>query len=138
MVDVERGGPYSMMAEARAIANGDPRFLGSLDGNSCLKGFPQYVRPFYAAFVSLPALPSTVLQDASSDPEVVVREIKTLNNGTYYAIVNTGFGSKENVTITLPAKGATKDSATNESVKADGGKLTFNMYPAQLRAIHVQ
>jgi hypothetical protein len=71
--DVDRAGPYCMMAEARAVANGDPRYIGYLNGNTMVRGFPQYVRAFNAAFLALPALPSKVLGNASSDPEVVVR-----------------------------------------------------------------
>ncbi len=75
--DVERAGPYSMMAEARAVAYGDPFYLGSLTGNTNNRGFPRYVRRFHAAFLALPALPSRVLPKAASDPEVVVRAITT-------------------------------------------------------------
>ncbi len=138
IIDVERAGPYCMMAEARAMAYGDPTHLGSLTGNSNLRGFPAYVRRFHQAFLALPALPSTMLSSASSDPEVVVREIKTDSHGTYYSVVNTSFNEKKDVVITLPAAGKVRDAAVNEDVAADNGKITLTLYPAQLRAFHVQ
>ena len=58
MADIERAGPYCMMAEALAMANGDPTMLGYLLGGNFGRGFPQYVREFNANFLALPALPS--------------------------------------------------------------------------------
>lgn len=137
MCDVERSGPYSMMAEARAMANGNPTYIGALDGNSCNRGFPDYVRNFNAAFLSLPALPSEVAANASPDADVVVRAIKTPKHGTYFAVVNTSFVPKE-IVVTLPAAGNTTDAATAQPVAADGGKVTLSLYPGQLRALHVK
>jgi hypothetical protein len=138
IADVERGGPYCMMAEARAMAYGDPTCLGSLTGNSNKRGFPGYVRNFHAAFLALPALPSEIVANASSDPEVVVRAIKTEKNGTYYSVVNVGFGVRKDVVVTLPAGGKLQDAATGNDLASDGGKLTLSLYPAELRALHVQ
>ena len=134
--DIERAGPYCMMAEAVAVANGDPRYLGYLVGRTYVRGFPQYVRNFNAAFLSLPALPSRRLPQASSDPEVVVREIVTPKHGTYYAVVNIGMKDKPAVDIRLPA-GKITDAATGESLTPAGGKLPLTLYPFQLRALHV-
>jgi hypothetical protein len=92
--DVERAGPFCMMAEAVAIANGDQTYQGYLTGRTYVRGFPKYVRNFNTAFLSLPALPSQRLDNVSSDPEVVVRAIKTEKHGTYYAVVNTGMTEK--------------------------------------------
>ena len=138
VVDVERAGPYCMMAEARAMANGDPWYLGSLPGNTNNRGFPTYVRKFNAAFLALPALPSEVVKDAASDKEVVVRAIKTPAGGTYLAVVNTGFEAKKDVAVTLPAGEKVTDAATGESLTAEGGKLTITLHPAELRAILVK
>ena len=46
-----------MMAEARAVAYGDPYYLGSLTGNSNNRGFPQYVRRFTPRFWHSPHSP---------------------------------------------------------------------------------
>ena len=77
VADMEMAGPYSMLAEARAVANGDPSDIGYLSGNNFQRGFPEYARAFNTAFLSLPALPSVVVAGASSDKEVVVRQIVT-------------------------------------------------------------
>jgi len=138
IADVERAGPYCMMAEARALAYGDPVCLGSLTGNSNHRGFPQFVREFHAAFLALPALPSEVIANAASDPEVVVRAIQTPKSGTYVAVVNVGFGEKQDVAIALPAQGKVTDAATGRPVEASGGKLTLTLRPAELRALRVQ
>jgi hypothetical protein len=135
--DVERAGPYSMMAEARAIAHGDPYYLGSLPGNTNNRGFPRYVRRFHAAFLALPAMPSSVVPGAASDPEVVVRAIRTEKHGTYLAIVNTGFQAKKDLSVSVPA-GAVQDAVTGERVPVAGGKLTLALDPAQLRTLHVE
>ncbi len=136
--DVERAGPYSMMADAWAMAHGDPTLLGSLRGNTSNRGFPGYVRNFHAAFLALPALPSKVLEGASSDPEVVVRQISTEKHGTYYSVVNIGFGRKEDVTITLPSAANLTDAATGQPVIAENSTVKLSFYPAQLRALHAK
>lgn len=136
-VDIERNGPYCMAAEALAMANGDPNYIGYLVGRTYSRGFPQYVRNFNTAFLSLPALPSQRLDNAASDDAVVVRTIKTPKNGTYLAIVNTAMTGKDKVTVKLPATGKLTDAATGETVPVSGGKVTLDLYPFQLRALHV-
>jgi hypothetical protein len=136
--DVERAGPHCMLAEARAVANGDPYYLGSLTGNTNNRGFPRYVRRFHAAFLALPALRSEVVANAASDAEVVVRAIRTEKHGTYVAVVNTGFAAKPNVSVRLPATGKVQDAVTREDLLAPGGTLTLNLDPAELRTLHVR
>ncbi len=136
--DVERAGPYCMMGEALAVANGDPRFIGYLRGRVHARGFPEYVRNFNAAFLSLPALPSQRVDGAASDNAVVVRAIPTNGHGTYLAIVNTAMTDRNGVQITLPASGRVTDAVTGEAIQADGGKVTLDFYPYQLRALRVQ
>ncbi|HEV7298509.1 MAG TPA: hypothetical protein VGN72_04030 [Tepidisphaeraceae bacterium] len=137
VADIERAGPYCMMGEAMAMANGDPTHLGYLVGLNWGRGFPEYVRNFNQAFMALPALPSERLNDASSDDAVVVRSIKTEGHGTYVSVVNTAMTDKKGVQITLPA-GKVTDASTGEAINAEGGKVTLEMYPYQLRALHVQ
>jgi hypothetical protein len=137
VADIERAGPYCMMGEAMAMANGDPRFIGYLAGSNYQRGFPRYVRNFDTAFLSLPALPSKVMDGAASDKQVVVRSITTPDHGTYLAVVNTAMTDKENVQVQLPA-GKVTDAATGEAIESADGKVTLTMYPYQLRALHVE
>ena len=134
--DVEYAGPFCMLGEARAMAYGDPRYLGYLAASSFNRGFPEYVRRFNAAFLSLPALPSEIVPGASSDPNVVVRVIKTPANGTYFAIVNTGFQDSK-VTVTLSTKGKATNAATGQALTTVDGKLTMTLYPCELRSVHL-
>jgi hypothetical protein len=136
--DVERAGPHCMLAEARAVAYGDPLYLGSLTGNTNSRGFPRHVRRFHAAFLALPALPSEVVANAASDAAVVVRAIRTEKHGTYVAIVNTGFEAKRNVSVKLPATGTVHDGVTGEEAPVSGGTLTLTLDPAELRTLRVR
>lgn len=137
MCDVERAGPFCMMAEARALAYGDPTHLGSLTGNSNQRGFPGYVRAFHAAFLALPALPGEAVPSAATDPEVFVRRIRTERHGDYFSVVNTGFTIKSDVPITLPVVGKTRDAARDSPLTARDGKLRLTLHPGELRALHV-
>ena len=132
VADMEMAGPYCMLAEARAVANGDPTDIGYLSGNNFERGFPQYARAFNTAFLSLPALPNVVIAGASSDKEIVVRQITT-PKGTYYAVVNTGLTAKKAVKIKLPKSGAVLDAATRKAV-GDGSEVTVDLYPCELQA----
>ncbi|MCF7669818.1 MAG: hypothetical protein K9N48_08595 [Verrucomicrobia bacterium] len=134
--DIERAGPYCMLAEARAVANGDPTMIGYLAGNSFTRSFPAYARRFNMAFLSLPALPSVVVGGACDDNEIVIRKIKTREHGVYYSLVNTGLASK-NVTVELPGVGRVFDAATGEPVVVDDGKLSLDFYPCELKALRV-
>lgn len=142
VADVERAGPYCMLAEARAVAFGDPRTIGYLAGNSFNRGFPEVVRRFNAAFLSLPALPSAVVPDAASDGAVVVRRIPAGEKGTWLAVVNTGFEAKRDVRIALPdgereAKTVT-NAATGEGVEVMDGAVTLSLDAAELVALRVR
>lgn len=133
VADMELAGPYCMLAEARAVANGDPTDIGYLSGNNFERGFPQYARAFNTAFLSLPALPSVVVPNASSDAEVVVRQITTPANGTYYAVVNTGLAAKKAVKIKLPRGGAVVNAATRTAV-GNGDTITMDLGPCELQS----
>jgi hypothetical protein len=134
--DVEYAGPFSMLTEARAMAYGDPRYFGYLAASSFNRGFPEYARAFNTAFLSLPALPSQVLTNASKDPEVVVRQIKTEKNGTYFAVVNVGMAAKT-VTLVLPTKGKVVDATNGAAVASSNGSVKLTLYPCQLRSLKV-
>jgi hypothetical protein len=127
-----------MIAEARAFANGDPRLIGYLAGNSFNRGFPEYVRAFNAAFLSLPALPSKIIKNACIDPEVIVRAIPTEKYGTYIGIVNTGLTEKTGLNITLPACNKVTDTVSGENIAVNDGKIQLSMYPGQLKAFNLK
>jgi hypothetical protein len=136
--DVERAGPYCVLAEARAVAYGDPRFIGTLAAATYNRGFPEAVRRFNAAFLSLPALPSEVLAGAASDDEVIVRAIRTEEHGTWLAVVNVGLRAKDGVRIKLPAAGKVTDAATGEALPARDSALVLDFAPCELRAVHIR
>lgn len=137
VAEIERAGPYSMMAEAMAMANGDPTHIGYLRALNFGRGFPEYVRNFNTAFLSLPALPSTLVDGAASDPSVVVRSIPTDKHGTYFAVVNTATRDRA-VAIKLPVDGKVTDAATGEALDLADGALQLALYPYQLRALRVE
>lgn len=137
VTDVEHAGPYSMLAEARAVANGDPRFIGYLSSASFNRGFPEYVRAFNQAFLALPALPSQVVANAASNAAVVVRSINASTHGTYLAVVNTGVQQVDDVAITVPVAGTVTDAVTGAVIPVVNGRMTLSMYPAQLRTFRV-
>ena len=140
--DMEHWGPYSLLAEARAMASGDPRLIGYLASSSWSRGFPQFARPFNAAFLSLPALPSRVVENAVSggNREIVVRAIATPKNGTYYAVVNTGLTTKPGVMLRLPVPKAGRvfDAATGAGIPLDKSGMVKlgTLGPCELRALH--
>ncbi|HNQ73527.1 MAG TPA: hypothetical protein PKN95_07980 [Verrucomicrobiota bacterium] len=136
VADVEYAGPACMMAEAVAVANGDPTLLGYLLGSNLGRGFPRYVREFNANFLALPALPSERLAGASDDAEVVVRAIHTPKHGTYYAIVNTGWIAKKAVALQLADKGELTELVSGRTLAANEGKVWLELYPFELRALH--
>ena len=138
VADIEKAGPFCMQAEALAVANGDPTMIGYLSGNSYSRGFPRYVRNFNAAFLALPALPSKRLPDASPDPDVVVREIRTEEHGSYYAVVNTAMTEINALPISLPIEGKVVDAATGRELETQDGNVRLSMYPCQLRALRIK
>jgi len=136
--DVERAGPYCMLAEARAMAYGNPRYIGYLAAASFNRGFPAHVRAFNAAFLALPYLPAETLKDACSDGDVVVRAMATQRHGTYLAVVNVALTAKKDVTITLPKHGRITDAAMGTALGSPRRKLRLSLGPCQLRAFHVR
>ncbi len=135
VADVERAGSACMMAEALAVANGDPTMIGYLMGGNFGRGFPQYVREFNANFLALPALPSERLTNASADSEVVVRAIRTSANGTYLAVVNTSARAKERVLIRLPSGGKLTEAVTDRVLATQDGGARLDLHPFELRTL---
>jgi hypothetical protein len=136
--DMERAGPYCMLSEVRAMAHGDPRYIGYLSAASFNRGFPQHVRAFNAAFLSLPALPSVVDEGACEEANVVVRTIEAGEHGIYLAVVNVGIEALEDVRVRLPrADGQVTDAATGEALASPDGVVRLSLGPCSLRALHV-
>lgn len=135
--DVDRAGPYSMLAEARLLAHGDPRYLGYLVSHSFNRGFPEYARAFNLAFLALPAVPSEVVPGAASEDEVVVRVYPTEAHGTFVAVIHTGLRPLEGVRVTLPVEGAVQDRVSGAAVPTEGRVLTLDLRPAEVRALHI-
>ena len=133
--DFDTAGPYHMLAEARALAYSDPNLLGYLASAVYSSGFTEYHRAFNQAFLSLPAVPSTMLESASSDKHVVVREYKTKEHGTWYAIINTGLNDAIDIKIDLPVKQAS-NSITGEKIKLKSGSTQVSLYPGQVLSWH--
>jgi len=138
IADIERNGPYCMLKESRAVAFGDPRYIGFLNGNSLARGFPEYVRNFNAAFLSLPAVPGTVVKDGCSEKEIIIREYKTAQHGVWYAVVNTSLHPKKAVTVKLPSSGRVTNSATGGDVETNNNKLELTFYPGELKTFRVK
>ena len=134
-VDTDRAGPFVRLLEARAVAQADPTNLGYLCASSFSTGSPEYVRRFNQAFLSVPALPSSILKDASSDPEVVVREIPTPHHGTYYLVINTSMRAAKSLTLHLPARGTVRDLV--EHCDLERTTLQRDMDPGELRSYRV-
>jgi hypothetical protein len=136
--DVDRPGPYGMLSEVLAMANGDPNFIGYASGHIYNRPFPDAVRAFNANFLALPALPSKVVANAASDQEVVVRQIDTPAHGSYLAVINTGLEGKKQVKVKLPKGGKIIEAATGNVLTASGNVLTLDMGPVELKSLHIQ
>ncbi|MBR1920426.1 MAG: hypothetical protein IJ829_00315 [Kiritimatiellae bacterium] len=142
MADWERAGRACMLSEVTAMANGDPVNLGYLMGSNYTRGFPGPVREFNQNFLALPAISSTVVKGACSDPEVVLREIDCSKFGVkakYYALVHTGLAEKSDVTVKIPgAKGTVEFVAYGKTRPVKNGAVAFKtLRPVQLLAIKV-
>lgn len=133
VTDFEEAGPYCMLAEARALADGDPRFIGYLAANSFQRGFPQYVRAFNRAFLALPAVASARVEGASSDPAVAVRSYPAGRHGTWYAVINTGMRDAIDARIDL-RQASLRDACDGRPVALAGTVATVSLYPGQVLA----
>ena len=133
--DFDTAGPYHMLAEARALAYSDPKYLGYLASAVYSSGFTEYHRAFNQAFLSLPAIPSSILEDASSDKTVIVRSYPSEEHGTWFAVINTGLNDAKDVSITLPVKKAV-DAISGEKISLKSGRTKVSLYPGQVLTWH--
>ena len=138
MADWERAGRACMLSEVNAMANGDPVNLGYQMGTQFSRGFPGPVRDFNLNFLALPALPSKVVPNASSDKEVVVRVIDAGKFGKYYALVHTGAKPKKGVKVKLPGATAAQLPATGKPLPLKGGVAVLDFLPWQLVAVRAK
>jgi len=139
VADIERAGPYCMMAEAVAMANGDPTMLGYLVGANHARGFPAYVRDFNANFLALPALPSRVVAGACADREVVARVIDAGEAGKWGFAVNTSQVAKAGVTVNFGGTGTLKAlSETAGKGTVTGASVKIDLRPYQLVSYKIQ
>lgn len=134
VADFERTGPACMMAEALAMANGDPTILGYLLGNNLGRGFPVYVREFNANYLALPALPSRKIADACDDNDIAVRVIRT-EQGTWMAVVNTSCMQKNGIKIRRVNPGAPYNAVTGTPLPLQGDRMELSLHPYELRAV---
>lgn len=137
VTDVERSSPYTMLAEVRALAKADANWIGYLSSNSFNTGAPQDLRRFNAAYLAWPAMPSQIAAGASSDGEVVVRDMET-PQGKFLAVFNTGMQPKSQVEINLSATrlGATtslQDRVSNQRINTPGSRLRIDLPVAGFR-----
>jgi hypothetical protein len=134
-VDVDRAGPHVRLMEARAVAAADPTNLGMLCGSAFSTGFPDHVRRFNAAFLALPALPSEVVPGAADHADVVVRQIRTPKDGTYFLVVNTSMKDVK-TRVTVPGKGTLRDLVARK-VLSDRSVLELALHSGELRSYRV-
>ncbi len=133
VADVDYAGPFVVLPEALAFANGDPTYIGYLASNNFNRGNPEFVRRFNANFLALPALPSERDPAMSSAANCVVRKIVTPQNGTYLGMVNTGYQARS-VTLQLPAAGRLLDAVTGEVLGERITSLPLVLDPCELRS----
>jgi hypothetical protein len=124
-----------MQSEVLAMANGNPYNIGYLIGSTFTRGFPIPVREFNTNYLALPAVPSEIVKGACADPEVVVRRYRTPNNGTYYAIIHTGYVHKKHVKITFP-EDVQDLTIINSGRKISRNKIAIDLKPWQLLSLH--
>lgn len=140
--DVERATPYTMLTEVMAVAKGDPFWLGYLSSNSFNTGAPQDLRRFNQAYLAWPALNSTKITIAVSDPEVIVREIVTASQGKFVAVFNIGMSAKTNIQIdftktSIGNVASVVDRVTGAAVILNAGKLTTNLQVADFKVYYL-
>ena len=131
---VERSGPYSVIAEARALANGNPVNIGYLESSSMSRGFPAYVRRFNQALLSLPAVSANDESGIASLPNVSVKRYR-VGNQHYFAVINPNFRQIKDVTIDFSGYGMPFDLLKKQ--KYTKTSLTFGLYPGEVRTFRV-
>lgn len=134
-VAVEREGAFSMLAEARALANGNPINIGYLESSSMSRGFPAYVRRFNQTLLSLPAIPLSTVSGMTSNNQITIRKTASTANGTYYAVINPSLQKQTLVQVTFPSASSVKDLISQTTYGSP--KLLMDLYPGEVRTFLV-
>lgn len=139
--DVERGTPFTMLAEVKGVANADPYWIGYLSSNSFNTGAPQDLRRFNAAYLAWPAMPSVKVSSASSTSGVIVRDMVT-SSGKFVAVFNTDMTPKTGVQINIGVTRmgsvtSVQDRVTLQSLAVTAGKLTLDLQVADFKVFYV-
>ncbi len=130
---------FSMALELLAWFHGDARTL-SYTPYTYARGFADAHRRFAQAFLALPAIKGTVVDQG--DKDLKVRTYPSVN-GTYVGVAYKGYSAKK-FTVKVPARAGAKiiDLVTNETVPSEfsGGELSFavDSGPMELNAFLVQ
>ncbi|HBC87692.1 MAG TPA: hypothetical protein DCZ94_12105 [Lentisphaeria bacterium] len=133
------GAPFSMAFELLPYFHGDARTL-NYTVYTYGRGFADAHRRFAQAFLALPAIPGTVVEQGDKDLKVRVYHSV---NGTYVGVAYKGYAAKK-LTVKVPAKAGAKitNLVTGQSVPttAAGNDLQFDLEsgPMELNAFLVQ
>lgn len=133
------GGNFSMALELLAYFHGDARTL-TWTVYTYARSFAAEHRRFAQAFLALPAIPGTVVDQG--DKDVKVRTYPSAN-GTYVGVAYRGYEGKK-VTVSVPAKAGARitNLVTSGPVQAKsvGDQLQFevNSGPMELHAYLIQ
>ncbi len=127
---IPAGAPFSMTLELLSYFHGDARTL-TYTAYTFGRGFADAHRRFAQAFLALPAIPGTVVDQG--DPDLKVR-IYPSANGTYVGVAYKGYAGKR-LAITLagvwPRGAAVRNLVTNEAVPA-----TVSEHEAKFDLVH--
>ena len=133
------GANFSMALELMAYFHGDARTL-TWTAYTYGRGFADAHRRFAQAYLALPAIPGTVVDQPDADLKV---RTYASANGTYVGVAYKGYAAKK-ITVKVPAKAGAKvtNLVTNETVPTtvSGDQLQFDIdaNPMELDAYLVQ
>jgi hypothetical protein len=126
------GAPFSMALELLSYFHGDARTL-TYTVYTYGRGFADAHRRFAQAFLALPAIPGTVVDQGNADLKV---RTYSSPNGTYVGVAYKGYNGKK-FTVKIPgakADATVKNLVTNSEVpvKNEGGSLQFDVDSAPM------
>ncbi len=137
---IPAGAPFSMALELLAYFNGDARTL-NYTVYTFGRGFADAHRRFAQAFLALPAIPGTVIDQGDGD--VKVRTYPSAQ-GTYLGVAYKGYDAKQ-LTIKVPgikSGSVIRNLVTKENVPAtfteNGAQFNLKAEPMELDAYLIQ
>ncbi len=131
---VERNGPYSVISEVRALANGNPINIGYLESSSMSRGFPAYVRRFNQALLSLPAIAAESDLKITSSSGVVVRRYSH-GNTHYFAVINPTLHHISSAKLDFATYGLPYDLLKKQQYQASAFEV--DLYPGEVRTFKI-